>query len=156
MALVDGQWTQPPVCSVEIASLLNNNRQSATSPAPTSRPTSATTARSTAPEVKPTRSSHPASVQHDKEHEEDCGATPPKVENAAVKSTYHGRPARAGDRATYRCTKGYCLVGNDTIMCKPNGKWSPKPSCVVRDCSKNLKNGRMLKQTGSKNKNYFI
>ena len=47
-------------------------------------------------------------------------------ENGAVKQT----GTYPGDRASYRCSRGYNLVGSDKRICQRNGEWSKEaPIC---------------------------
>ena len=41
-----------------------------------------------------------------------------------------------GDAARFSCDGGFSLVGQNTIVCQTNGKWSsPPPTCAVGKCA---------------------
>ena len=60
---------------------------------------------------------------------QDVNCGPPKeLPNAAFKTFSNGRRKLA----KYRCNPSYTLVGNDTVLCLPTGKWQTLPICVPK------------------------
>ena len=47
--------------------------------------------------------------------------------NGGVITTGKGVGNTVGDTATYYCDYGYALIGDITIRCQLNGKWSGSP-----------------------------
>ncbi|NP_001355694.1 complement receptor type 2 isoform X1 [Mus musculus] len=65
--------------------------------------------------------------------EKGCQA-PPKIINGQKEDSYllNFDP---GTSIRYSCDPGYLLVGEDTIHCTPEGKWTPiTPQCTVAEC----------------------
>ncbi|XP_051004130.1 complement receptor type 2 [Acomys russatus] len=65
--------------------------------------------------------------------EKECQA-PPKIINGR-KEDRHFLNFDPGTSIRYSCDPGYSLVGEDTIHCTPEGKWTPSaPQCKVAEC----------------------
>ncbi|KAL6042039.1 hypothetical protein STEG23_022029, partial [Scotinomys teguina] len=63
----------------------------------------------------------------------ECQA-PPKIINGQ-KQDRHFLSFDPGTSIRYSCDPGYFLVGEDTIHCTPEGKWTPTaPQCKVAEC----------------------
>ncbi|XP_028615863.1 complement receptor type 2 isoform X3 [Grammomys surdaster] len=65
--------------------------------------------------------------------EKGCQA-PPKIINGQKEDRYFLN-FDPGTSIRYSCDPGYLLVGEDTIYCTPEGKWTPiAPQCKVAEC----------------------
>ena len=64
-------------------------------------------------------------------HMTSCGSVPviPHASTIVTKTTY-------GSKASYKCNRGYNILGSAMVECIANGTWSyqDKPKCVPLDC----------------------
>ncbi|XP_074650374.1 sushi, von Willebrand factor type A, EGF and pentraxin domain-containing protein 1-like [Tubulanus polymorphus] len=77
-----------------------------------------------------------------------CGY-PAQVDHGEYK--YDGQ--LEGDKAVYTCKPGYRMIGDSTIVCQPDRKWSKlAPQCAAVDCGKppDIQNQKKLTYTQTK------
>lgn len=45
-----------------------------------------------------------------------------------------------GDKIQYYCETGYRLIGEPTVMCQDDGRWSDQPNCLKTGKKRNIFN----------------
>ncbi|KAG7326529.1 hypothetical protein KOW79_009930 [Hemibagrus wyckioides] len=64
-----------------------------------------------------------------------CGK-PPEIPNSVIVTDHKKEIMEFEDVIEYRCEDGYTLVGNGSVVCQENGKYSSLPQCEVVTCGK--------------------
>ncbi|KAK3574905.1 hypothetical protein QTP86_018370 [Hemibagrus guttatus] len=64
-----------------------------------------------------------------------CGK-PPEIPNSVIVSDRKKEIMEFEDVIEYDCEDGYTLVGNASVVCQENGKYSSLPQCKVVTCGK--------------------
>ncbi|GAA6094013.1 sushi, von Willebrand factor type A, EGF and pentraxin domain-containing protein 1 isoform X7, partial [Tachysurus ichikawai] len=79
---------------------------------------------------------------------------PPKIPHSVIVSKHNKRTIEFGDVIEYRCEHNYTLVGNKSVVCQENGKYSSLPQCKG-ECPKPVLEGNVLLSDSALLKNTF-